>query len=231
MNLSVVKETEFQDKFTKLLFFACKLGSALVTDESLQDRLDSASSGFHRARQVFRLFKSLREVRRIKLVLNDKRHSRYERFLLVFSRASFLLYWAMDNLALLSDLRVIRLPKVFFTRPGASLWYIGLTLNILYLTRVLFQSYEDEALIKENFVGNATQKGAVEKLDFLTLKRYWLLSHYLRSIGDMIPASNAALIPYNFLGKQLSKKWVGIAGVLSACSSLIQLCLNLETFG
>mmetsp|Transcript_15650 Transcript_15650/g.28483 ORF Transcript_15650/g.28483 Transcript_15650/m.28483 type:complete len:232 (-) Transcript_15650:2013-2708(-) len=230
MNWNFSKETEFQDKLTKLICFACKLISSLVQDRSLQARLDSSSFAMLRARQVFRMLKSFVEIRRMKFILSDPRHTRYERLVLVFSRSFYLIYWALDNLALLAEIRVIKLPKVFFARPAASMWYFGLVLNLLYLTRVLFHSYEEEAMIKETLSGTASQKVAVERLDQLTFKRYWLLTHYLRSIGDMISASNAALIPYNFLGKQLSKKWVGLGGVLSASSTLVQLCFDLETF-
>jgi hypothetical protein len=230
MNWDFTKETDFQDKVTKLICFTCKLASALVSDQALQQRLDASSSALHRARQVFRLLKSLNEIQRIREVLTDKRHSRFERSILVFSRVSYLIYWAFDNLELLAFFRVIKVNKVLFARPAAMMWYFGLVLNLFYFSKVLIKSYDDEALVKENLIGVGTQYAALEKLDFYTNRRYWLLSHFLRSIGDIISASNDARIPYKFLGKQLSKKWVGLGGVLSAVSQIVQLSMEMETF-
>jgi hypothetical protein len=174
--------------------------------------------------------KSLNEIQRIREVLTDKRYSRFERAILVFSRVSYLIYWAFDSLEVLAYFRVIKINQALFARPAATMWYFGLVLNLFYFSKVLINSYDDEALIKENLIGVGTQHAALERLDFFTKKRYWLLTHFLRSIGDIISASNEARIPYKFLGKQLSQKWVGLGGVLSASSQMIQLSMQLEAF-
>ena len=47
-----------------------------------------------------------------------------------------------------------------------------------------------------------------------------MILEILRTIGDMITASNSAEIPYKILGKQFSNKWVGIGGLVASCISL-----------
>ena len=77
-------------------------------------------------------------------------------------------------------------------------------------------------MLKETAIGKTT-KWVVENLDELSATRRRMIMQIAKNIGDLIIASNGALIPYRILGKQFSEKWVGIGGMVAAIISIIQL--------
>lgn len=81
-------------------------------------------------------------------------------------------------------------------------------------------------MLKETAVGKTT-RWVVENLDDLSETRRKLILEIAKNVGDLIIASNGALIPYRILGKQFSEKWVGVGGMVSAGISVYQVWENL----
>lgn len=86
----------------------------------------------------------------------------------------------------------------------------------------MMKSYAKEAMLKETSIGKTT-RWVVESLDDLSRTRRKMIMEIAKTIGDLIIASNGALIPYRILGKQFSEKWVGIGGMVSAIISIYEI--------
>lgn len=65
-------------------------------------------------------------------------------------------YWALDNILLLAQCHLFRLPSSQFALVSNSTRFIGLLLTIIYLIRSILNSFTEEAMVKEKSMGILT---------------------------------------------------------------------------
>ena len=174
------------------------------------------------ARQVFRLGKSILEINHIRKLLKKEYIDSFTRFLDILKSASMCTRWGFDNLSVLSAFKIIKLDHKECTKAATSAWVLALVLNLSNCSREMMKSYAREAMLKETSIGKTT-RWVVENLDELSKTRRKMIMEITKTLGDLIIASNGALIPYKILGKQFSEKWVGIGGFVSACVSIYEI--------
>lgn len=98
------------------------------------------------ARKLFRLLKSFNEYVNIKKFLNSDL-PKFDKYLNVMTRLSFLLYWIFDNLGILIKIKFIQgiSTQKDAVRRANKFWLLGLVLSIIHAIRNLMNASSDEA--------------------------------------------------------------------------------------
>ena len=223
--LKFLDKTEGRDKFLKFFQYFGRFLRALFTN-NLSIRFMNLSYSIRFCRQFFRLGKSLQEFQLIQKILKKESMDNVTRLLDILHKASLCTRWLFDNFSVLSAYKIIQMDHREFTKAATTAWVFALLLSLTNCSREMMKSYAREAMLKETAVGKTT-RWVVENLDDLSETRRKLILEIAKNVGDLIIASNGALIPYRILGKQFSEKWVGVGGMVSAGISVYQVWENL----
>jgi|LakMenEpi03Aug12_release.lakeMendotaPanAssembly.Ray.scaffolds.fasta_scaffold560720_1 hypothetical protein len=221
--IEFTKKPDSKDKLCKLLMYISRSIKALSSSRNVVESMDGLRRGLRDGRRVFRLLKTIEELHKLNLLIGTPYQDRLLKFYKYVSLACYAIYWVFDSWAILISLRVISGQYKHTTRIGYSFKFFGLVFSLLEQLRSLMKSYAQEAMLVENSLGNKTQRQACQILEELSTHRLKLLLMIARTLGDMIPTSNEALIPYRLLGKQFSEKWVGVGGIVSASISCFEI--------
>lgn len=107
------------------------------------------------SRSLFRIFKSLVEIKRIQFILECARDT--DRFTLitnVTSRFCYFNFWLFDNLYILTKVMnkhknpTLELYQKLFWRISRSWWLCGIIMFLIYCLKTLRKTYTDESDLK-----------------------------------------------------------------------------------
>ena len=198
-------------------------------------RFFAVSCTLYDSRSMFRLFKSLFEVKRISIILQCvKTTDKFTLVTNVFSRAAYLFFWLFDNLYILIKLFNVKMTKqgykpsseyfnklsVYFWKMSRVCWLIGIIMFMIYCIKTLRKTYTDESDLKVGSIGRMTVNQLLENLRHISKMRkdYWL--NLSRAVCDLLICLNENELPFKVLGKKINR---GLEGVLGMASSLAYL--------
>lgn len=219
--LRFLEKAEGRDKVLKVIQYFGRFQKSVVSNK-FTIRFMNLSYAARLSRQIFRLGKSFLELHNIHNSVKKDFLDNLTKFLTILMSASMCVRWLFDNLSVLSAYKIIEFDHREFTKASTTAWVFALIFKLTNCSQEMMKSYAREAMLKETSIGKST-RWVVENLDELSQTRRKMILEIAKTIGDLIIASNGALIPYKVLGKQFSEKWVGIGGVVSACISIFQI--------
>lgn len=219
--IGFLDKTEGKDKILKFLQYLGRFLEAILSDKYSINFI-SFSYAIRHSRQVFRIGKSVLELNSIRKMIKKVYLDNFSRVFDILKSASMCTRWFFDNLSVLSAYKIISLDHRECTKAATTAWVFALLFNLTNCSREMMKSYAREAMLKEACIGKTT-KWVVENLDELSQTRRKMILKIAKLIGDLIIASNGALIPYKILGKQFSEKWLGIGGMGSAVISIYKI--------
>jgi len=186
-----------------------------IDNDHYSSLLLHASSKIYEARELFRFFKSILEIRRICLIWNKK----YDTFSSVINIVSWICYffrWIFDNAYILSKIGFLSW-KLLIPLSIASrvLWLIALLFYMTYCIITIKKTYNDESDLKVAAIEwtVATMRENLRKIGILR-KDYIL--NLIWTICDTIICMNELMLPKIVLGLNFNDGIEGIAGLVSA---------------
>lgn len=238
-------KTEGRDKFTKAIQYSAKLIAWILSDidkNNYKKFYDLWSKNkflnylvmARDSRKIFRLFKSIQEIKNI----NDKfkdllwKSDKTPIVLEIMSRIFYLVYWIMDNLVLLSSIKIVNSNKIkIFSKIAHFGWTIGICWGLLkHLYELLKLITNLNKNQSENEIVNSENEKEIHysltNLHFTTYhnnkKNEFLkiLIEIVGKIGDLIPATSGCDLDYKIIGYNFSDGMVGVGGLLSAIVSM-----------
>lgn len=181
------------------------------------------------ARKLFRLFKTVNEYHKVIGLLSKSQDDEFDLYMNILSRVFFGAYWVFDNLAVLSAIKFLKQDKVKLTKSASWCWFLALLVGlVLYVRNLVYES--NNAITLEKAIHNATAKdrqGEVvdknKELGKVNQKKTDLWLNIIKTVGDMITASQGAGIPRKLLGIDFNDGAIGIGGFVSAAITEYQL--------
>ena len=183
--------------------------------------LKSIIEQIREARQLFRLTKSLFEVKRIQIIANSNT-DQFLKLTNIASRFFYMLYWFTDNIHIL--MKVLNLNKIYPTvhlshkvkTCAKYFWLAGLSLFLLICCKIIRKTYTDESDLKVAALNKMTVQQVMDNLKIIGKLRddYWL--NFSRAFLDLIICLNEVDLPFKVLGKRLSPGFEGVFGMASA---------------
>ena len=184
------------------------------------------------ARSLFRLAKSLFEIKRIMIILQCvKTTDKFTLITNVTSRACYLLFWLFDNLYILLKIFNVKVDKFGnyspnskfmqmlserFWRLSRLFWLLGIIMFMIYCIKTLRKTYTDESDLKVGAIGKMTVNQLKANLEHLSRLRadYWV--NMTRTVCDLGICLNHNDVPFKVLGKRMSGGFEGVLGMMSA---------------
>lgn len=87
------------------------------------------------ARKLFRLFKTVNEVKKIKDLFGSKTPYSFDNIMNILVRFFFGLYWVFDNLSILSKIKIINQDAKSHGKTGATFWFLALICNLIVVVK------------------------------------------------------------------------------------------------
>lgn len=87
------------------------------------------------ARKLFRLFKTVNEIKKILDFLHAKGPMTSDTILNILVRLAFAGYWLFDNLSILAKIKIIGLDAKKMGQVGASFWLTALFINLVSIAK------------------------------------------------------------------------------------------------
>lgn len=185
------------------------------------------SEQFRQARQLFRLFKSLFELKRVHMIYESS-SDRFSRVANISSRSFYCLHYLFENIYILAS--AFNLQKIYpnfpfavFRRWSRAMWLLGLTLFLIYCCKTLRKTYTDESDLKVAALNKMTVRQVKENLQIICKLRhdYWL--NFARALHDFVICLNENDLPFKVVGKRVSPGVEGVCGISSAVIYLFGL--------
>ena len=145
------------------------------------------------ARKLFRLFKTINEVKKIQDLL--KAELTTENVLSILVRVFFGIYWFFDNLNILSKIKILSHDPKRMGKLGATFWLLALVTNLILLVKQLIANVEKVNKVKAKKYGAMSDSEARDRkkeLGTLLMKRQVLLLNVVKVVGDIIPAGQGS---------------------------------------
>lgn len=207
-------KTEARDKFTKAIQYSSKLlaWALLNVNRSYHRRFNELYLMARDSRKIFRLFKSIQEMKTIYDKIKDLLWKREKVPVLfeILSRVGYLIYWVFDNLFILASVRMLKTKSDslnYLSYIAHMGWLIGigwaLLKNIYEILNLLLS--KNKNMNDDEFSEFNRQKEIIN-----------LLIRIVGRCGDLIPASSGVNLPEKLLGIQLNDGVVGLGGLLSS---------------
>ncbi len=199
-------KTEARDKFTKAIQYSAKIiaWSVLNVDKSYYKRFNDLYLMARDSRKIFRLFKSVQEIKTINDKIKDLlwKSEKFPTLCEICSRIGFLIYWVSDNFFILSSVKMLYVGDMYNFSYIAHLgWLIGILWALvknLYELIILLASKESEKIEREGEGGNINSQNIRKREIFMNL------ICIIGKLGDLLPASSGVNIPERILGYHLS---------------------------
>ena len=177
------------------------------------------------ARKLFRLFKSVNEYQKISKLLVKIEEDEFAFYFNVLNRLSFLGYWFFDNLQILSKINFLKLDPKKNAKLGALFWLFGLIFALILDLRNLIKVSHEQIQI-ENFLANCREDEVdvrKNQLKVLKQKKKEIVLNIIKTVGDMIPASQGSEVAPNIFKVNFNDGWMGLGGFISAVITSYQL--------
>jgi hypothetical protein len=200
----------------------------------------SISKTLYDARALFRIGKSMFEVKRIMIILkciNDT--DKFTLITNVLSRACYFFHWLFDNVFILlkilnRDIRPdsppsIRNPKIeaisrLCRQISRVFWLLGIICFMIYCLKTVRKTYTDESDLKVAALDKMTVAEVRKNLEVISQLRHDYWFNLFRAISDLMICLNENEIPINVLGKRLNN---GVEGFFGMASSSVHIYSSL----
>lgn len=193
----------------KMFQYGCRYLKTIVSNPQTLARINGLFNTSKDARKMFRLLKSIHEVDKILSLLGDLQADLPQKTLEVLSRSFFFVYWILDNLVILSQIKFIRYETKPIAKASSTAWFFGILLGLISQVRQLVVLYTDMAKCSDS-----------TKLKNLEIKKSNLTMNLVKSLGDIMPAANGSEIAKKVLGRQFPEGMAAIGGFVSATLSV-----------
>ena len=143
------------------------------------------------ARKLFRLFKTINEVKKIKDLM--KQEPTVDNSLNIMVRGFFGVYWFFDNLNILSKIKILQHDSKQMAKIGSTFWLLALVANLVLLIRNLIAN--NNSLKKTKKYGSMTDdevKDRRKEIGGLLAKRSAIILNIVKVVGDIIPAGHGS---------------------------------------
>ena len=170
------------------------------------------------ARKLFRLFKGINEIQKVKnlLVKTPVGMDELDLLLALATRISFFGYWLFDNLVILSKVKMINKKPKDFLKPAMFCWWLANTFNILAAIKKL-RVIRRELRAKVNLVKKDPSKEEAfgDRIKALKKQRNAKIRAIFKSCGDFVTSANGwGLV--NKLGLKVNDGQIGVCGLVSS---------------
>ena len=156
---------EGKDKIIKFFQYYTKYCSwyYLRSTQEVSVNFFLVSEKVRETRQLFRLFKSIFELKRIQIISRSNT-DKFLKITNIASRFFYLLFWAADNVQIIS--KVCRLNKLYPNFIGLEkirklariFWLAGLTIFLVICLKIIRKTYTDESDLKVAALNKMTVK-------------------------------------------------------------------------
>lgn len=177
------------------------------------------------ARKLFRLFKSLNEYHKIRQMLKKPDEDDATFYLNLLSRIGFLTYWVFDNLNVLGDIKFLNVDAKKNGKNAATCWFIALVFALILYVRDLIKHSHAQVSAEKALASGREEDAERNKTLLKTLKKNKFddVLNILKTLGDMITASQGSEFAPKVLKINFNDGWVGFGGFLSAIITSYQL--------
>ena len=183
----------------------------------MQGRFTGLFNNMKTARKLFRLFKTLNEIKKTTDLLS-KGDLDHIAILNVLQRITFGLYWIFDNISVLSSIKFLKYDAKQNAKNGAFFWFLALLLGQIVAILKLADLADQEAQLSKKERNDETKK----QLKVIQAKKFTEYLNVIKQLGDMITSSSAIELPDKF-GFKFSEGHIGIGGFVSAVITMYQL--------
>ena len=170
------------------------------------------------SRKLFRLFKSLNEIQKIKnlLIKQPPGTDELDLLLALAVRIGFLGYWFFDNLLILSKVKMINKKPKDFLKPAMFCWWLANTFNILASLKKL-KAIKREMRAKLGLIRRDPSKAEnfKERLAVLKKQRNAKLRALFKSCGDFVTSANGWGLVAK-VGLKVNDGQIGVCGLVSS---------------
>jgi hypothetical protein len=218
-------KTEARDKFTKAIQYISKLFAWALAekDKSLHKKFSDLSSMAKESRKIFRLFRSLQEVKNITEKLRDLLIKKHKTPILleIMSRIGYLIYWVFDNFYLLASVKIIKSNSAtHFSKVAHMGWLFGILWAILknLYELIYLLSNKDISIglmYEHSFNNKEYYHRIIREQEILRL-----LIEILGKLGDIIPACSGSGLDKKYFRLEFSDGAIGIGGAISSCIAM-----------
>ena len=192
----------------------------LKKDAKLSLTYLNISEQMREARQLFRLFKSLFEVKRVHMIYESSSDP-FSRVANISSRTFYCLHYLFENVFITTkacnlQYKYTWFPTETFRKWSRAFWLLGLALFLIYCCKTLRKTYTDESDLKVAALNKMTVRQVKENLQIICKLRhdYWL--NFSRALLDFAICLNENDLPFTVVGKRLSPGVEGVCGMSSA---------------
>ena len=146
-------------------------------------------------------------------------------YLNILSRFGFLLYWIFDNLQVLGDIKFLNVDPKKNGKNGATCWFFGLLFGLIVYVKQLVKISHSQISIEKTLASCKEDELEVKKnqLKQLQKKKIDAILNILKTLGDMITASQGSEIAPKIFKITFNDGWIGFGGFLSAVITSYQL--------
>ena len=154
---------EGRDKIVKLFQYFTKFCSWYYLKKNAEISVNYflVSEKVREARQLFRIFKSFFEFKRIQII-HKSNTDNFLKVTNIISRSFYLLYWLFDNIYIFSKAANLHKTKNFpimaFRRLAKICWMAGLSLFLVICCKIIRKTYTDESDLKVAALNKMTVK-------------------------------------------------------------------------
>lgn len=146
-------------------------------------------------------------------------------YLNVLSRVGYLLYWIFDNINILAGVKFLNADAKKAGKNAALCWFFGLLMSLINYIRDLVKISHDLVNLEKTMAQAKDDDLTTRKQALKTLKekRFAAILNLLKTLGDMITASQGSEIAPKIFKINFNDGWVGFGGLLSAVITSYQL--------
>lgn len=211
-------KTEGRDKLCKVFQYGSRFLKAALSNPDIIQRLNGLFSATRDARKIFRLFKTLHEIEAIMKVVGSEAPCKVDLALTVLSRASFGLYWVLDNLSILGSIKLFNYDPKPISKHAMSAWLAAILFSIAGTIKKLIESYTIESTLRKRKPDLETR----ESLKKLVEGRKTNFLNLVKNFGDFFPAFNGSQLPLELIGRNIDERLCGLGGLISGAIACYQ---------
>lgn len=209
---------EGRDKVCKFIQYFSRFMMHVVRQKnaSISSKFESLYENMKDARKLFRLLKWVNEYQKIAdyLELTDPSWDNIDQALNILSRISYALFWFIENIFILSKLKLIHRDREIFRIPLNTFHFLGLFLLLVFAIRQIFRLINLQKTITKFGVLTEEQVTRIDNTK-ANIRKY--IRVVLRVLCDMITVGSACRLWQKF-GINFNDMHKGFGG---SCASLL----------
>lgn len=171
------------------------------------------------SRMLFRLFKSIIELKNIFDLITKKTNDEFDRLISILNRFTYLLYWGYDNITILEIVKILKIDAAIYARKAKGFRLLGAFISILLQMRHWLHAHHKEIMIRIKLTKCQSELENQElALDISKIKsrKNWIWLELFKSLMDLIVNIKYSELAFRTFGEKIPDFFIGIAGLFSA---------------